>query len=381
MAPARVALVRGDDGELGARAREHERRVEPVAAPHALPQRPAGDQRGLDHLGPARGELLRRQRRERGRVDEHRRRLVVGAGVVLALRQVDAGLAPVGGVDLRDERRRHLHDRDAALVGGGAEAREVADDAAAEREHVVAVLHPGPGEAAQHAPRLLPGLRRLAGRDGDRRRHVAEALAVEAPDRLVGHEEGAAVHGRRHAAEDAPPDEHRVVARRGARPHELRARRRVRERAQVRQRAAHHVARGVVEDRVGQPLVERGARRRAAPRTRRGRARAAAACRPRAATPWPCPRRAARPCGRRAPPARAARRPRRRRATAPGPAGARAARRRAPPPRRGTRPRRARRSRPRSACRAAARAGGRSRRPARRSRRRPPGRRSSCPRP
>ncbi len=65
--------------------------------------------------------------------------------------------------------------------------------------------------------------------------------------------------GSRHAAQHALPHEHRVVARRGARPDELRPVGRAREAAQRRQRAAHDVARGVVEDRVGQPLVERGA--------------------------------------------------------------------------------------------------------------------------
>ena len=115
-------------------------------------------------------ELGRRERGQRRRVDEHGRRLVVGARVVLALREVDAGLAAVRRVDLRHERRRHLHDRHAALVGGGAEAGEVADHAAAEREHVVAVLHARGGQAAQHAAGLLPRLRRLAGRDRERRR-------------------------------------------------------------------------------------------------------------------------------------------------------------------------------------------------------------------
>ena len=74
--------------------------------------------------------------------------LVVGADVVLRLGQVDAGLAAVGGVDLGDERGGHLHDRHAALVGGGAEAGEVADDAAAERDHVVGAGHPR-GERAR----------------------------------------------------------------------------------------------------------------------------------------------------------------------------------------------------------------------------------------
>ena len=75
---------------------------------------------------------------------------MVGAGVVLALGQVDAGLAAVGGVDLGDQRGRHLDDRHAALVEVGAEAGEVADDAAAERDDVVLAGHPGAGQLAQH---------------------------------------------------------------------------------------------------------------------------------------------------------------------------------------------------------------------------------------
>ena len=92
-------------------------------------------------------------------------RLVIGAGVVLALRQVDAGLAAVGGVDLGHERRRHLHNAHAALVEGGAEARDVADDAAAERDHVVVVVHARGGQAAQQALDARERLVLLAGRD------------------------------------------------------------------------------------------------------------------------------------------------------------------------------------------------------------------------
>ena len=82
-----VALVRGDDRELRARAREDRRARRPRApAATRLPQRAAGDQRRLQHLDPARRQLRRGQRRERVRVDEHARRLVVGADVVLRLR-------------------------------------------------------------------------------------------------------------------------------------------------------------------------------------------------------------------------------------------------------------------------------------------------------
>ena len=53
----RVALVGGDDRELRARAGEDRLLVHLAAGRHALPQRPAGDQRRLQHLDPAGGEL------------------------------------------------------------------------------------------------------------------------------------------------------------------------------------------------------------------------------------------------------------------------------------------------------------------------------------
>ncbi len=112
----------------------------------------------------------------------HRRRQVVGAGVVLALGQVDAGLAAVGGVDLGDEGRRHLDDRDAALVGVGAEAGQVADHAAAERDDVVLAGHPGAGQLAQHPLGLGHRLRRLAGLDLDPGLERLEAIGVERAD-------------------------------------------------------------------------------------------------------------------------------------------------------------------------------------------------------
>ena len=54
------------------------------------------------------------------------------ADEVLAQRVVDADLAADRAVDLRQQRRRHLHDRDAAQVRRGREAGDVADDATAD---------------------------------------------------------------------------------------------------------------------------------------------------------------------------------------------------------------------------------------------------------
>ena len=153
--------------------------IERLERPHPLPELAAGEQAGLQHLDEAGRELLGRQRRQGRGVGEHRRRQVVGAGVVLALGQVDAGLAAVGGVDLGDQRGRHLDDRHAALVEVGAEAGQVADDAAAEGDDVVLAGHPGPGQLAQDPLGLGHRLRRLARLDLDPGGERLEALRVE----------------------------------------------------------------------------------------------------------------------------------------------------------------------------------------------------------
>ena len=102
----------------------------------------------------------------RAGVREHRDRLVERADVVLALGQVDAGLAAVGGVDLRDERGRHLHHRHAALVGRRAESRQVPDHAAAEARPACrsAACPRRPARAARARPRRGSCCARPAGR-------------------------------------------------------------------------------------------------------------------------------------------------------------------------------------------------------------------------
>ena len=227
LAQAAVPLVLGDDPELRPRAvDDHRRIVRRRPAAHPLPQRAAGDQRRLDHLGVPGGELLRRKRAQRRGVDEHRRWLVVGADVVLRLREVDAGLAPVGRVDLRDERRRDLDEADAALVGGGAEAGEIADDATAEGDDHVLAGHAAAGELGPHDLGVGDRLRLLAGHDRDAPVERLERVAVQVPDAPVGDEEAASGHDRRRPeAEEPRTDEHRVVARRTRRPQQRGVRR------------------------------------------------------------------------------------------------------------------------------------------------------------
>ena len=88
----------------------------------------------LDHLVEPGAELAARQRGEDRRIDDHGVRLVEGADQVLAERMIDADLAADRAVHLRQQRRRHVHERDAAQVGGRRETGHVADDAAAERD-------------------------------------------------------------------------------------------------------------------------------------------------------------------------------------------------------------------------------------------------------
>ena len=114
----------------------------------------------LDHLREAGRELARRQRRERVRVGEHRDGLVERADHVLRARVVDGGLAADRRVDLREQRRRHLHEIDAALEARGRVARDVADHAAAERDEAAVAVEPRVDEPvddrSERRERLVP---------------------------------------------------------------------------------------------------------------------------------------------------------------------------------------------------------------------------------
>ena len=175
-APA-VALVGGDDRELRrARRRTPSTRRPPrpmTTRSHSSP--PAISAVFSTSTHPAASSSGGSVRSASG-IDEHAGRLVVGADVVLRRRQVDAGLAAVRRVDLRDERGRDLHDRHAALVGRRAEAREVADDAAAERDEVIGSRHARAGERGPHAIGGGERLALLAGRDRDGERGLPERL-------------------------------------------------------------------------------------------------------------------------------------------------------------------------------------------------------------
>ena len=73
-----------------------------------------------------------RQRGQRVEVADHAGRLPERADEVLALGQVDAGLAADRRVDHAEQRRGDVHDRHAAVPRGGGEAGDVGDHAAAD---------------------------------------------------------------------------------------------------------------------------------------------------------------------------------------------------------------------------------------------------------
>ncbi len=86
----------------------------------------------LDDFVESRTKLASRQRLQERRIDGDDRWMVERPDEILAERMVDAHLAANRAVDLREKRGRHLHERYAAQVRGGDEARHIADDAAAD---------------------------------------------------------------------------------------------------------------------------------------------------------------------------------------------------------------------------------------------------------
>ena len=132
-------------------------------------------------------------------VAQHRRRLPERPHQVLALGQVDARLAPDGGVDHAQEGGGHVHHRHPPVVDGGGEAGGVGDHAPAHGHH-----HVGPGEAppGEGPAQLLHALHAL----GVLARVEEEGALLDAGvDRevgaLLGHDGGPGRAGGDHLAQ------------------------------------------------------------------------------------------------------------------------------------------------------------------------------------
>ena len=89
----------------------------------------------FDHLGEAFAVFTVGQGAERVGVGQHEARLVEGADEIFAGAGIHAGFAADRAVDLRHDRGRDLHERDAALVNGRDKPGEIANHAAAEGDN------------------------------------------------------------------------------------------------------------------------------------------------------------------------------------------------------------------------------------------------------
>ena len=147
--------------------------------------------------------FARRQGFQRGDVDQYAQRLEEGPDHVLRLGQIDADLAAHGTIDLGQERGGNLQEADAPGVGGGDEAGQVADHAAADRDdHRLAVgvqLEHALPEPGGHVERLRR-FARLDGHDVDSTfrpaRLSATRMACGCCDVLVGDDDGVRLGGQ-----------------------------------------------------------------------------------------------------------------------------------------------------------------------------------------
>ena len=183
-----LALVRGHDLDLRPGAALDELRQGPRLDRRARPRRQGrpfsleeredalvAEERVLDALAQRCPSLTRGQRRQERDVEHDGRRLVEGADEVLALGQVQAGLAADRGVDLGEQRRRQLDEWHAAQPGRGQEAGRVAQRAAATGDDRLAAFHAARGELTERrlvrTDRLCPlAARQEEGHDLDRPR-------------------------------------------------------------------------------------------------------------------------------------------------------------------------------------------------------------------
>ena len=114
----------------------------------------AVEQSVLEHLAVAAEQFARREGDNERGYDEGIERLRIGADGVLHTGVVEARLAAGGGINHGEERGGDIDMGHAALVGGGSEAAEVADDAAADADEDI-VARSAVGE--EEVPYLLHG--------------------------------------------------------------------------------------------------------------------------------------------------------------------------------------------------------------------------------
>src|SRR5581483_8914760 len=166
--------------------------------------------------GGALAALALGQRLEERLVEEDERRPVEGADEVLAVGDVDAGLAADRGVDLPDERRRHRRPPDSAQIRRRGEARDVRRASPAEGDDGAFAVESELAPEARDHRRLLCLLarRQLVRRLQPRAERLLRARPVDAHHVRVRAERDRAVAGNK-LAEPVEAAALRVHARRG----------------------------------------------------------------------------------------------------------------------------------------------------------------------
>lgn len=127
-----------------------------------IEQRGIADDPILDDLGDTRAQFAIIEGGEGGRVDDDQGRLVESTDEILALREVDGGLAADGTVHHGEERRGDLRVGHAAHEQCGKKAGGIADGATPKREHRRSAVEAGAGHIGEGGFQRREGLGRLA---------------------------------------------------------------------------------------------------------------------------------------------------------------------------------------------------------------------------
>ena len=207
-----LALVLGDHGRLDAGTAGHLFLNRLVGRWRVAQEGVLGD------LAPAAGPLAGRKGREGLGVAEHGVGLPERTDEVLALGEVDPGLAADGRVDLGQQRGGHVQVGRTPVIGRSSEPADVGDDATPDGDDDIGARQSGPGEEASE---LLHGGQRLGpfpvGDTTDLEGHagVDPLQPAGVLDRLLGHDHGRLGRGRqeaRHLVAGPRADQHRVGA-------------------------------------------------------------------------------------------------------------------------------------------------------------------------
>ena len=161
----------------------------------------------LGQLTLAAAQLPRRQRGQHLGVAQHGLGLPERADEVLALGQVDSGLAPDGRVHLGQQRGGHRHIAHAAVVDGSHEARQVGDHSPADGHDHVGAGEAGLRHGAAEPLDLGQRLGLLAVGDGEHR--LVESAVYGPADACLGDHRGSARpvrHDRAEPGADSPTD-------------------------------------------------------------------------------------------------------------------------------------------------------------------------------